>query len=48
MIQDPLAMRILDSEILQGDHVVVDADLGKREMVFKVSHRVAQPEPAVK
>ena len=48
MIQDPLAMRILDSEILQGDHVVVDADLGKRQMEFKVSHRVAQPEPAVK
>jgi ATP-dependent Clp protease ATP-binding subunit ClpB len=48
MIQDPLAMRILDGEILQGDHVVVDADLGKRQMEFKVSHRVAQPEPAAK
>jgi ATP-dependent Clp protease ATP-binding subunit ClpB len=48
MIQDPLAMRILDGEILQGDHVIVDADLGKRQMEFKVSHRVAQPEPAAK
>ncbi len=26
MVQDPLAMRILDGRVLHGDHVVVDAD----------------------
>jgi ATP-dependent Clp protease ATP-binding subunit ClpB len=48
LIQDPLAMKILDGEILNGDHVVVDADLGKRQIDFKVSHRVGEQQPAVK
>ena len=26
LVQDPLAMKILDGEVLHGDHVVVDAD----------------------
>jgi ATP-dependent Clp protease ATP-binding subunit ClpB len=34
LIQDPLAMRLLDGEIMPGDHVVVDADLRKGEMKF--------------
>jgi ATP-dependent Clp protease ATP-binding subunit ClpB len=46
LVQDPLAIKILDGEVLHGDHVVVDADLPRREMMFKVSHRVAQPETA--
>ncbi len=42
LIQDPLALKILDGEILHGDHVVVDADIHKRQMIFTVSGR----EPA--
>jgi len=48
LIQDPLAMKILDGEILNGDHVVVDADLGKRQIDFKVSHRVGEQQTAAK
>jgi len=48
LIQDPLAMKILDGEVLTGDHVVVDADLGKRQIDFKVSHRVGEQQPATK
>jgi ATP-dependent Clp protease ATP-binding subunit ClpB len=43
-VQDPLALKILDGEVLHGDHVVVDADKGK--MKFEVSKRVGQKEPA--
>jgi ATP-dependent Clp protease ATP-binding subunit ClpB len=45
LIQDPLAMKILDGEILHGDHVVADAVPGEHRMKFTVSHRVAQPAP---
>ena len=41
LIQDPLALKILDGEVLHGDHVVVDAKGGK--MKFEVSHRVGEP-----
>jgi ATP-dependent Clp protease ATP-binding subunit ClpB len=45
MIQDPLALKILEGEVLLGDHVVVEADIPKRQMVFTVSGRVnAEPE----
>jgi ATP-dependent Clp protease ATP-binding subunit ClpB len=40
LIQDPLALRILDGEILHGDHVVVDVDKGK--LRFKVAKRVGE------
>jgi ATP-dependent Clp protease ATP-binding subunit ClpB len=40
LIQDPLALKILEGEILHGDHVVVDADVHKRRMIFTVSGRV--------
>jgi ATP-dependent Clp protease ATP-binding subunit ClpB len=39
MIQDPLALKILEGEVLHGDHVVVDADVPKRKMTFTVSAR---------
>jgi ATP-dependent Clp protease ATP-binding subunit ClpB len=39
LIQDPLALKILEGEVLHGDHVVVDADVSKRQMVFTVSGR---------
>ncbi|HEV2501412.1 MAG TPA: ATP-dependent chaperone ClpB [Terriglobia bacterium] len=35
MIQDPLAMKILDGDVLPGDSLVIDADLKKGEMVFE-------------
>ncbi|HET8826319.1 MAG TPA: ATP-dependent chaperone ClpB, partial [Terriglobales bacterium] len=31
LIQDPLALKILDGEVLHGDHVVVDAKTGKMQ-----------------
>ncbi len=46
LIQDPLALKILDGEVLHGDHVIVDVDPRSRQMVFKVSHRVGKHEPA--
>jgi ATP-dependent Clp protease ATP-binding subunit ClpB len=46
LIQDPLAMKILDGEVLHGDHVVVDADLVRREIQFQVSRRVGEKQPA--
>jgi ATP-dependent Clp protease ATP-binding subunit ClpB len=43
LVQDPLALKILDGEVLHGDHIVVDAKAGK--MTFKVSERVGEPVP---
>ncbi|MGA2000362.1 MAG: ATP-dependent chaperone ClpB [Terriglobales bacterium] len=48
LIQDPLALKILDGEVLHGDHVIVEADLPRRRMVFKVSRRVGEAVPARK
>jgi ATP-dependent Clp protease ATP-binding subunit ClpB len=48
LIQDPLAMKILDGEILNGDHVVVDADLTRRQIEFKVSHRVGEQQTSTR
>jgi ATP-dependent Clp protease ATP-binding subunit ClpB len=45
-IQDPVALRILDGEILHGDHVIVDADKKTGKLTFTVSKRVRQTEPA--
>ena len=36
LIQDPLALKVLDGEVLHGDHVLVDADPKDRKMIFKV------------
>jgi len=41
MIQDPLALKILDGEVLHGDHVVVDANTKDRKMTFTVSRTAA-------
>jgi ATP-dependent Clp protease ATP-binding subunit ClpB len=43
LIQDPLALKILDGEVLHGDHVVVDAEAGK--LKFTVSKRVGESVP---
>jgi ATP-dependent Clp protease ATP-binding subunit ClpB len=44
MIQDPLAMKILDGEVLHGDYVVVDAKKG--ELTFKPRHKSARERKA--
>jgi ATP-dependent Clp protease ATP-binding subunit ClpB len=46
LVQDPLAMKILDGEVLHGDHVVVNADKKTGKMTFKASKRVGEKEPA--
>jgi ATP-dependent Clp protease ATP-binding subunit ClpB len=46
LVQDPLALKILDGEVLHGDHVVVDADKKAGKMTFKVSERVGEKETA--
>jgi ATP-dependent Clp protease ATP-binding subunit ClpB len=43
LVQDPLALKILDGEVQHGDHVVIDAKMGK--MQFQVSERVGEKEP---
>jgi len=42
LVQDPLALKILDGEVLHGDHVVVNADKKTGKMTFKVSERVGE------
>jgi ATP-dependent Clp protease ATP-binding subunit ClpB len=46
LVQDPLALKILDGEVLHGDHVIVDADKRAGKMKFEVSKRVREKEPA--
>jgi len=45
-VQDPLALKILDGAVLHGDHLIVDADKKSGKMVFEVSKRVGEKEPA--
>jgi len=47
-VQDPLAMKILDGEVLLGDHVTVDVDKKQHKLTFKVAKRVGEPAKAVK
>jgi ATP-dependent Clp protease ATP-binding subunit ClpB len=46
LVQDPLALKILDGAVLHGDHVVVDADKKAGKMTFAVSERVGEKEAA--
>jgi ATP-dependent Clp protease ATP-binding subunit ClpB len=46
LVQDPLAMKILEGEVLHGDHVIVDADKKAGKMTFKESKRVGVKETA--
>ena len=46
LVQDPLALKILDGEVLHGDHIVVDADKKLGKVKFEVSKRVGEKEPA--
>ena len=43
LIQDPLALKILDGEVLHGDHVRIDADRKKGTMRFEVVSRAGIP-----
>ena len=45
LVQDPLAMRILDGRVLHGDRVVVETDPAKH-LVFTTPDRAATTEPA--
>ena len=45
-IQDPLALKILDGEVLHGDHVIVDVDKKAGKLKFEVSERVGEKKPA--
>ncbi len=44
LIQDPLALKILDGEILHGDHVIIDADKKAGRMKLEISDRVGEKE----
>ena len=46
LVQDPLALKILDGEILNGDHVIVDAGKRLGKMTLAISQRVGEKEPA--
>ena len=46
LVQDPLALKILDGEVLHGDQVVADVDKKTGKIGFNVSHRVGEREPA--
>src|SRR5438445_615576 len=46
LVQDQLALKILDGEILNGDPVIVDADKKAGKMTFEVSRHKAEKEPA--
>ena len=43
LIQDPLAIKILDGEILHGDHVKIDADQRNNQLWFEVVTRAGIP-----
>jgi ATP-dependent Clp protease ATP-binding subunit ClpB len=47
LVQDPLAMKILDGEVLHGDQVRVDADKKTGKLTFKVASRATEPEAIV-
>jgi ATP-dependent Clp protease ATP-binding subunit ClpB len=46
LIQDPLALKILDGEVLHGDHVIVDADKRAGKMMFEVSRHAPVKQSA--
>jgi ATP-dependent Clp protease ATP-binding subunit ClpB len=44
LIQDPLALRLLNGDFVEGDTVLVDADSGKHEMKFEKEAAPAEAE----
>ena len=47
LIQDPLAIKILDGDVLHGDHVTIDADPLNNRLLFKVAGRASAEETAL-
>ena len=47
LIQDPLAIKILDGDVLHGDHVTIDADPLNSRLLFKVAGRASAEETAL-
>ena len=47
LIQDPLALQILDGDVLHGDHLVIDADKKAGKMLFRAVERIGE-KPAGK
>jgi ATP-dependent Clp protease ATP-binding subunit ClpB len=47
LIQDPLALKILDGEVQHGDHVLIDTDKRARRLTFKVQRRTAEKREPV-
>jgi ATP-dependent Clp protease ATP-binding subunit ClpB len=43
LVQDPLAIKILDGEVLHGDHILVDADPLHNRLQFTVEDRKTVP-----
>jgi ATP-dependent Clp protease ATP-binding subunit ClpB len=48
LVQDPLAMKILDGEVLHGDTVKVDVDSKTKTLKFEAIHREASEPVAAK
>jgi ATP-dependent Clp protease ATP-binding subunit ClpB len=46
LVQDPLALKILDGEVLHGVHVIVNADKRAGKMTIQVSRHAAAKETA--
>jgi ATP-dependent Clp protease ATP-binding subunit ClpB len=44
LVQDPLALKLLNAEIQAGDRVLVDGDLGTRKMKIEVIQEAAHRE----
>ena len=42
LVQDPLALKILEGEVLHGDHVAVNVDAKAPKLTFKVTERAEQ------
>ncbi|MFL6582134.1 MAG: AAA family ATPase, partial [Burkholderiales bacterium] len=47
LIQDPLALKILDGEVQHGDDIMIDADKRDHRMTFKVQRRAAEKREPV-
>ena len=48
LVQDPLAIKILDGEVLHGDTVRVDADAKTKTLKFEATHRQVREPVAAK
>jgi ATP-dependent Clp protease ATP-binding subunit ClpB len=44
LIQDPLALKLLDGEVKPGDHIIVDGNLGTQQMTFQTVSQEKVPE----